>query len=98
MNMNPNGVDDRQPIHPRLQELFAYLAVRRSALKEAVEAVPETARNEPPEPGRWSVAEVLDHLALVEERFRIVIRDRLAEARATGVAAEHDTAPIAGTF
>jgi hypothetical protein len=43
-------------MQPRLQELFAYLKVRRNALREAVDAVPEAQRSQPPEPGRWSVA------------------------------------------
>jgi hypothetical protein len=90
--------DDGQPMHPRLQELFAYLGVRRNALREAVEAVPEARRGQQPEPGRWSVAEVLEHLALVEGRFKTIVADRLAEARASGLAAERETGPIVGTF
>jgi hypothetical protein len=89
---------DRQPMHPRLQELFAYLSVRRHALKEAVDAVPEPLRNQPPEPNRWSVAEVLEHLVLVEGRFKTIVADRLGEARASGLEAEGETSPIVGTF
>ena len=89
---------DRQPMHPRLQELFAYLKVRRNALREAVDAVPEAQRSQPPEPGRWSVADVLEHLALVEGRFTTTLENRLAEARAQGLAEERDTSPIVGTF
>jgi hypothetical protein len=91
-------VTKRAPTHPRLQELFAYLSVRRQALREAVDAVPEAQRSQQPEPGRWSVAEVLEHLALVEARFKTIVSDRLNEARASGLAAEHETAPIVGTF
>ena len=89
---------DRTPMHPRLQELFAYLSVRRNALREAVDTVPEALRGQQPEPGRWSVAEVLEHLALVEERFKTIISDRLNEARASGLAAERETSPVVGTF
>src|ERR1700704_4740255 len=89
---------DRTPIHPRLQELFAYLSVKRNALREAVDAVPEGQRNQPPEPDRWSVAEVLEHLALVEARFKTFISDRLSEARASGLAADRETGSIVGTF
>jgi len=70
---------DRQPTHPRLQDLFAYLTVRRNALREAVDAVPEAQRSQPPEPGRWSVADVLEHLALVESRFTTTLGNRLAD-------------------
>ncbi|MBI3402642.1 MAG: DinB family protein [Acidobacteria bacterium] len=85
-------------MHPRMQELFAYLNVRRTALREAVDAVPEAQRNERPAAGRWSVAEVLEHLALVEARFKSMIGDRLAEAKAAGLAAETETSAIAGTY
>ena len=91
-------MSDRQPTHPRLQELFAFLSVRRHALKEAVDAVPEGQRNQQPEPDRWSVAEVLDHLALVEARFKTFLSDRLNEARASGLAADRETGSIVGTF
>jgi uncharacterized damage-inducible protein DinB len=89
---------DRQPMHPRLQELFAYLDLRRNALREAVDAVPEAQRSQPPERGRWSVADVLEHLALVEGRFTTTLANRLAEARAEGLAEERETSPIVGTF
>lgn len=89
---------DPEPRHPRLQELFAYLSVRRSALREAVDLVPEALRSQPPEPGRWSVADVLEHLALVEGRFTTTLANRLAEARAEGLAEERETSAIVGTF
>ena len=85
-------------MHPRLQELFDYLQVRRTALGEAVDEVPAPRRGERPGTDRWSVAEVLEHLALVEGRFKTALGDRLAEAKARGLAAEHDTSPIVGTF
>jgi uncharacterized damage-inducible protein DinB len=99
--MNTSSVrlqPDRQPMHPRLQELFAYLTVRRNALREAVDAVPEAQRNQQPKPDRWSVAEVLEHLVLVEARFKTFISDRLSEARASGLGAELETDSIVGTF
>jgi hypothetical protein len=89
---------DRQPMHPRLQELFAYLNVRRNALREAVHAVPEALRGQPPEADRWSVADVLEHLVLVEGRFTTTLANRLAEARAEGLAEERQTGAIVGTF
>ena len=85
-------------MHPRLEELFAYLKVRRAALHAAVETVPEGLRNQPPSAGRWSVAEVLEHLALVERRFTTTFADRLVEAKAAGLAAESDTSPIVGSY
>ena len=85
-------------MHPRIGELASYLDVRRSALREAVDAVPPSSRGERPGAGRWSVAEVLEHLALVEGRFKTVLADALAAAKARGLAAECDTSPIVGTY
>src|SRR4029077_17140626 len=89
---------DRTPNHPRLQELFAYLGIRRAALREAVDGVPVQVRDERPGADRWSVAEVLEHLALVEERFAKALGDRLTEAKAGGLAAEGDTSSIVGSY
>jgi len=91
-------VTERAPTHLRLQELFAYLRVRRQSLREAVDTVPESLRQQAPAPDVWSVADVLEHLALVEARFKTVLGDRLNEARAAGLAAEGETNPIVGTF
>ena len=88
----------RDPIHPRLQELFAYLAIRRNALREAVDGVPEAVRSQKPEADRWSAAEVLEHLALVESRFTPILAERLNAARASGLGAEQETGSIVGTF
>ena len=92
------AIADQTPNHPRLQELFAYLGIRRAALREAVNGVPVEVRNERPGADRWSVAEVLEHLALVEGRFKTMIADRLAGAKAGGLAAEGDTSSIVGSY
>ena len=85
-------------MHPRLHELFSYLTVRRAALREAVDTVPASRRDERPAHDRWSVAEVLGHLALVEGHFTTAIGHRLADAKAAGLAAESDASPIVGTY
>src|SRR5438067_13748634 len=85
-------------MHQRIQELFAYLSVRRESLSEAVDAVPPPLRERRPADDRWSVAEVLEHLALVEARFAKVLGDRLAEARASGLAAEQETSSIVPSY
>src|SRR6266850_733005 len=55
-------------MHPRIEEVLNYLDTERSALREAVELVPAAARNQSPGADRWSVAQVLQHLAGVENR------------------------------
>jgi len=56
------------------------LAGDRRRLRAAVEVVPEARRNERPAEGRWSVAEVLEHLAIVEERSVRALGKLAAEA------------------
>lgn len=85
-------------MHPRTQELIAYLNTRRASLREAVDAVPETLRSQQPDADTWSVAQVIEHLALVEQRFEKMLADRLAEARARGVAPERETSSVVGSY
>ncbi len=54
------------PADPRLTALRAALDDSRRVLAEAVAAVPPAQRDARPAPDRWSVAEVLEHCALVE--------------------------------
>lgn len=57
-------------------ELLTHLEQTRAALRQAVDSVPSAYREQRPAPDRWSVAEVLEHLAITERR----IAGRLAEA------------------
>ena len=54
------------PADPRLVALLAALDDARRALADAVAAVPPERRATPPAPGRWSVAEILEHCGRVE--------------------------------
>ena len=74
------------------------LAADRERLREAVDRVPAAARDTRPAPERWSVAEVLEHLALVEGRvgalFGLLLADAPKLADADGVATELDRANL----
>jgi uncharacterized damage-inducible protein DinB len=85
-------------MHPRIQELTAYLNTGRASLRESVEAVPASMRNTAPGDNRWSVAQVLEHLAIVENRFTKILRDKLASARAGGLGPETETSSILGSW
>ena len=69
-----------------VESIIAELAADRAALRAAVDAVPHADRARRPGPGRWSVADVIEHLAIVEERAVGILRDLAtkAPARATG--------------
>jgi hypothetical protein len=56
--------------------------------------VPRPLRTRRPAPDRWSVAEVVEHLSLVEAQVAPVVIGALADARAAGVGAERETSSV----
>ena len=81
-------------MHPRIQEVLEYLDTTRADLAKAVEAVSPAHRGQRPGPDRWSVAEVLEHLAIVESRVVQLANGRIAAAKAAGLGPELETSPI----
>lgn len=71
-------------MHPRTAELLAHLAVHRETLQQALAAAPVELRGMRPAPERWSVAEVLEHLATVEAQVVALLRRGVQQARADG--------------
>lgn len=68
-------------MHSVTRELLAYLDEQRSVLKSAFESVPKELRELSPAPERWSAANVVEHLAIVETRVSGLLADRIEEAR-----------------
>jgi hypothetical protein len=85
-------------MHPRIQELLDYLDAQHVALREAVESVPVARRNESPGPEQWSAAGVLEHLAIVETSIGRLLKDRITNARASGVGQESEMSSVIATF
>ena len=86
-------------MHPRTEELLRHLDTQHERLRKAVESVPRERRERKPSPERWSVAEVIEHLSIVERRIERVFSAKLAEARAAGrVEVERDQSPVVGTI
>jgi hypothetical protein len=85
-------------MHPRTNELLTYLDAQRAALRDAFEGVPRELRDRKPTPDRWSAANVIEHLAIVEGRIAGRFAGLIAEARANGHAAESSTDPIVPTI
>lgn len=85
-------------MHPRTQEMLAFLDTQRAALERAVQEVPASLHARRPAPGAWSVAEVIEHLGLVEGRLAQLIAARLEAARAEGVGSERDERPVLPTI
>jgi len=85
-------------MHPRIKEVVDALDSRRAELTRAVNEVPTSVRNRRPSEDRWSVAEVLEHLALVEENIPPMLRRLIADQRNNGLGAESDSTSVAETF
>jgi hypothetical protein len=69
----------RVPESP-LDGIRSGLAADREALRAAVDRVPPLLRRERPSDGRWSVAEILEHLAIVEGRSASALAAQVAAA------------------
>ena len=81
-------------MHPRIEEVLQCLDTEMSALRSAVESVHPDRRGERPAAGRWSVAEVLEHLARVERSVLRACEQQLAAARESGLPEESETSSI----
>jgi len=69
-------------MHPRLTELLDYVRAQTEQLRQAYDAVPPERRAERPEPGRWSPAEIVNHLVIVDRRINQRVKALIEEARA----------------
>jgi hypothetical protein len=85
-------------MHPRTSELLQHLDAQHERMRRAVERVPRERRSEKPSPDRWCVAEVVEHLSIVETRIGRVFTAKVEEARAAGnLVQETDDSPVVGT-
>jgi hypothetical protein len=66
-------------MHSITRELLAYLDDQRAILKSAFDAVSPELRDRPPGPERWSAANIVEHLAIVEARVAGVLSDKVKE-------------------
>jgi uncharacterized damage-inducible protein DinB len=85
-------------MHPRIEEVLNYLDAERSTLREAVELVPPDLRDQSPGPDRWSVAQVLQHLAGIENRIGMGMTKWIADARAAGTGPDTETSSIVNSL
>ena len=86
------------PLHPRIQELIDFLVSQRREVHDAVATVPAELRDREPAPGKWSVAEVLEHLTMIEQRVAALLTMRVDAARAEGVGPDPDTSSVVASF
>jgi uncharacterized damage-inducible protein DinB len=81
-------------VHPRLEELLQYADAQRDELWSAVDTVPEPLRERRCSPDVWSVAEVLEHLHMVELGIARLIGRRIEKASAAGLGPETETTSL----
>jgi hypothetical protein len=85
-------------LHPRIQEVIDFLDVHRRALRQTIASVPARLQRLKPADGRWSVAEVVEHLSLLEHRIAGLLTMHANAARASGVGPDADTSSVVATF
>lgn len=85
-------------MHSRTEEVLAYLDTQRAALAEAVAATPVALRERRPAPDRWSIAEVLDHLAMVDGSINELLETQVASARDAGLGGEREAGAAGSRF
>lgn len=86
-------------MHARTTELLAHLDRTRAALRAAFDAVPDALRERAPAPGRWSIAQVIEHLATTESGIAALLKRSLRQALANGaLPPDPDVAPVLPTI
>ncbi|HEX6813490.1 MAG TPA: DinB family protein [Planctomycetota bacterium] len=86
-------------MHPRTAELLQHLEQNRAILRRALDGAPLPLRERKPAPERWSAAEVLEHLAIVEQQVGALLRRGLRRALADGaLPRDPDHTPVVPTI
>jgi hypothetical protein len=85
-------------MHPRIQELVDHLDATRARLERSFQAVPPAGREQRPEPDRWSIAEIVEHLVIVESRVLKMLDDSLTPERLRELGPETETSSVLETL
>ena len=82
-------------MHPRIQEVLSVLDETRASLTSALAAIPAALQSARPAGDRWSIAEVIEHLGIVESRIAQMLTEKIEDARKAGLGAETEVTPVA---
>jgi hypothetical protein len=74
-----------------IPKLIQHLDAHHAALHAAVAAIPKDLRETPPPDGGWSVAQIVEHMTLVDRRFGAMLARAIASAPATAEEPEPDS-------
>jgi hypothetical protein len=81
-------------MNPRIEELIDYVGRERRYLDAAVSAVAPERHAVRPSPHAWCIAEVVNHLALTDQRILALLERIIGEAHAAGAAPDAATDPV----
>lgn len=85
-------------MHARLAETMRFVEEKRRELLESFEGVPRDKLCLQANPSGWSVAEILEHLRMVESGVARLITKRVAKAREEGLGPETSKASVLSSF
>jgi hypothetical protein len=85
-------------MHARLAEAMNYVEEERNGLLQSFAGVSGDRLCQRATPDAWSVAEILDHLRMVEAGVARLITKRVAQARENGLGEERSTESVLPTF
>jgi len=85
-------------MHARLAETMAFVEEKRRELLQSFEGIDGEKLCRRAAPDGWSVAEILEHLRMVESGVARLITKRVGQAREAGLGEEKSTASVMPTF
>ena len=85
-------------MHPRLAETMDFVEEKRRELLKSFDGVPGEKLCRRANPSGWSVAEILEHLRIVESGIARIITKRVAKAREEGLGNETSTTSVMPSF
>jgi len=85
-------------MHARLAETMTFVEEKRRELLQSFEGVDGDRLSRRAAPDGWSVAEILEHLRMVESGIARLITKRVGQAREAGLGEEKSTASVMPTF
>jgi DinB family protein len=85
-------------MHARLAETMTFVEGKRRELLGSLKGVEGDRLCQRAKPDGWSVAEIIDHLRMVESGVARLITKRVGEAREAGLGQEESTSPVMPSF